>query len=166
MRRAVLLVLAGGIVLGACGSDGRDAVDTNAAATTTPRSEPIVVRTSMVIAAVSGAEPIATGDVRLGSTLGGSPFCAGGMILDSHGSADPTVEPYGLIDRAISCPDGTVRIGLTPDPAQGLTQTGSWRIVSGTGAFEGLRGSGKMEVQYDPDDDSRARETLTGTVTR
>ena len=73
---------------------------------------------------------------------------AGGTILDSHASLDPKMEPY-LIDRKITCPDGTVRVGLAPDVAeerQGETQTGSWTIVSGTGAFEGLRGSGEMET--------------------
>jgi hypothetical protein len=50
--------------------------------------------------------------------------------------------------------------------AAGLIQTGSWTIVSGAGAFEGLRGSGEMEVVYDPDDDSLAHVTFTGTVTR
>jgi hypothetical protein len=66
----------------------------------------------------------------------------------------------------ITCPDGTVMVGFTPDEAQGQTETGSWTIVSGTGAFEGLRGSGEMEVVYDSDDDSLARETYTGTFTR
>jgi hypothetical protein len=42
-----------------------------------------------------------------------------------------------------------------------------WRLHrSGTGAFERLRGSGEMEVTYDPDDDALGRETFTGTVTR
>lgn len=49
---------------------------------------------------------------------------------------------------------------------QDLTQTGSWTIVSGTGAFEGLRGSGEMEIVYDPDPNEPARGTYTGTVTR
>jgi hypothetical protein len=125
-----------------------------------------VVRTKVVIADAPGAEPIATGEILGGSTRGGSPFCAGGTILDSHGSPDPAVEPYGLVDRTITCSDGTVRVGFTPEEPQGLTQTGSWTLVSGTGAFQGLRGSGEMEVVYDPADDSLARETFTGTVTR
>jgi len=83
--------------------------------------------------------------------------------INSHGSPDPAVS---LIDRTITCPDGTVRLRFTPEVPQGLIQTGSWTIVSGTGAFEGLRGSGEMEVVYDPDDDSQGRETFTGTVTR
>ncbi len=55
---------------------------------------------------------------------------------------------------------------ITPEVAQGSTQTGSWTIVSGTGAFEELSGSGEMEIAYDPDPDGPAREKYTGTVTR
>ncbi len=163
MRRAVVLVLVGVLFLGACGGDEDDAADTSAASTTAPRGEPIVIRERVVIAAAPGAEPIATGDVLAGSTIGGSPFCAGGTIRDSHGSTDPAGR---LIVQTITCPDGTVRLRFTPDEPQGLTQTGSWTIVSGTGAFEGLRGSGEMEVVYDPDEDSPAHVTFTGTVTR
>lgn len=71
-----------------------------------------------------------------------------------------------LIARTITCPEGTVRMDFVPEVALGLTQTGSWTIVSGTGAFEGLSGSGEMEIAYDPDPDAPARETYTGTVTR
>jgi len=39
-------------------------------------------------------------------------------------------------------------------------------IVSGTGAFEGLRGSEEMEFVYDPDLNEPALGTYTGTVTR
>src|SRR5688500_4437620 len=89
MRRAVVLVLVGVLFLRACGGDEDDAADTSAASSTAPRGEPIVIRTRMVIAAEERAEPIATGEVLEGSTLGSSPFCAGGTILDSHGSPDP-----------------------------------------------------------------------------
>jgi hypothetical protein len=128
----------------------------------------MVIRTRMVIAATEGAEPIATGSVLEGSTIAGAPICAGGTIHDSHASLDPAVASLGLIDRMVTCPDGTVRIVFTPDVggAPGSPQTGSWTIVSGSGAFEGIRGTGEMEVAYDPDDDSLALETLTGTVTR
>lgn len=164
MRRAVVLVLMGGLFLGACGGDGDDAADTSAASTSAPGGEPIVIRTKLDIAAEERVEPIATGEVLEGSTLGRSPFCVGGTILDSHGSPDPEVL---LIARTITCPDGgTVRVNLAPEVTPGLTQTGSWRIVSGTGAYEGLRGSGEMEGLSDPDDESLARETLTGTVQR
>ena len=124
MRRAVVLgPVLGVLLVGACGG-GED-------------GEQVEIRTSVVGAATPGAEPIATGEVLEGSTLGGSPFCVGGTILDSHGSTDPEV---ALIARTITCPDGKVRMDLRPKvsqemSSQDLTQTGSWKIVSGTGAY-------------------------------
>jgi hypothetical protein len=152
----VALVLVGAVPpLGACGG-GEDSNQ--------PREEAVVIKTSVSIAATEGAEPIATGEILKGSTLGGTAFCAGGTILDSHASADPAVAELGLIDRAITCPDGSVRMVFTPGE-QGLKQPGVWTIVSGTGPFEGLRGSGELEVTYDPTDDTAAHETYTGTAT-
>jgi hypothetical protein len=160
-----VLVL-GGVLLGACGSEADDAAEAGAASTSDSTGEAIVIRTSITVAAEAGAETIATGEVLEGSTLGGSSFCVGGTILDVHPSPDPPEEPY-LIERTITCPDGTVTIGLTPDVdvPPGEPQTGSWTIVGGTEGFDGLLGSGEMEVVYDPDDESLAHETLTGTVT-
>lgn len=166
MRAAMAPALVGLLLLGACSDAEDDLADPNASPTTEPSTEAMVIRTRMTIAAEAGAEPIATGEVLKRSTLGGATFCAGGTILDSHASSDPAMEPYGLIDRTITCSDGTVRIGFTPNQADALNQMGSWTIVSGTGAFEGLQGSGDMEIVYDPDDDALAHETLTGTVTR
>ena len=170
MRGAVVLVSILAFFVGACGGGEGSAgvaADTSAAPITEP-GEAIVVRTRMVIAATEGSEPIATGEVLVGSSLGGFPLCTGGTIHDSHASLDPAVAPLGLIDRIITCSDGTVRIVFTPEVggSPGKTQTGSWTIVSGSGAFEGLRGIGGMEVVYGPDDDSPALETLSGTVTR
>ena len=170
MRGAVVLVGVGVLCLGACGGKD-DAADTSAASTTARRSEPIVIHATMIVAAEEGSEPIATGTILEGSTLGGTPFCAGGTILESHASLDPIMKAY-LIDRKITCPDGTVRIGFTPKvgtgPApQGQTpQKGVWTIVSGTGEYEGLSGDGKSEAVYGPTPSSPVRSTFTGTVTR
>jgi hypothetical protein len=165
LRGAVVLalVVVGVLSLGACGGDENNAADTSAASTTARRGEPIVIRTRKLVALTERTEPIATGEVLEGSTLGDSPFCAGGTVLDSHGSSDPTV---WLIIETITCPDGTVKLRLEPDPSPGLNQTGSWTIASGTGTFEQLGGSGKMEAVYDPDPAAPAHVTLTGTVTR
>jgi hypothetical protein len=171
VRGAVVLVLSGVLVLGACGGGDDDAADRGASSTTPAGAQPIELRTSMVIGA-EGAEPIATGTLLEASTLGGSPFCAGGTVSDSHRSPDRAAEPYGPVYRTITCPDGTLRMGLTPqvgstpEATQGEIQPGSWTIVSGTGAFEGLRGSGELGTVYGPDKASPVRETLTGTVTR
>ena len=92
---------------------------------------------------------IPTGEVLGGSTIGDSPFCPGGTFRDKHGSEDPSVPPYGLVDRTFRCPDGSLRIGFTPGEPQGQTQAGPWRVASGTGAFKGLRGGGQMKMTYD-----------------
>jgi hypothetical protein len=157
MRRAQALALVGTLLVGACGGGEQSDPEPRA------ESEQVEIITKVSIAPSPGADVIATGEVLQGSTLGGSPFCVGGAILDSHASTDPEV---WLIARTITCPDGKVRMDLTPDMPEGLNQTGSWKIVSGTGAFEGLRGSGEMEVLYDPNPDEPAGETYTGTVTR
>ncbi len=135
----------GVLLLNACGGDADDAAETGAASSTATGVEPIEIRTTVVIGA-EGAEPIATGSILEASTLGGSPFCAGGTLVDSHASRDTGAEPYGPIFRTITCPDGTLAIGLTPEVGatpeapQGQNQTGSSTIVSGTGAFEGYGG--------------------------
>jgi hypothetical protein len=163
-----VLILVGVLLLGACGGDEKDAANASTASTAARRGEPIVIREKLMIAANEHSEPIATGTILAESTLAGAPFCPGGTILDSHASLDPEMEPF-LIDRKITCPDGGVRIGFTPEVGagpQGQTQRGSWKIVSGTGAFAGLSGSGKSEAAYGPSPDSPVRETLTGTVKR
>jgi hypothetical protein len=156
MRRAHALVLVSTLLAGGCGGDENSDPEP-------PAPEQVEIITRVSIAPTPGAEVIATGEVLDGSTLGDSPFCVGGTIQDSHGSTDPAV---WLIARTITCPDGKVRMNVTPDMPEGLNQTGSWKIVSGTGAFEGLRGSGEMEVVYDPNPDEPAGETYTGTATR
>jgi hypothetical protein len=153
MRRAVVPVLMGVLALAACGGAQDDAADSSAPASVEQLREDIVIRTRALIAAEEGAEPIATGEVLEGSTLGGSPFCVGGTVVDSHASGDPAVER--LIDRTIACSDGSLKLGFTPEVVPlDQPQTGSWTIISGTGAFENLRGSGEMEDVEDPDDDS------------
>jgi hypothetical protein len=166
MHRAVVLASVLALVVGACagGQDGERAVTgTSAASTAETGGEPILIRARMVIAGAPGAEPIATGEVLEGSSLGSTAFCPGGTVLDSHGSTDPEV---WLIAETITCPDGTLTLIVIPDVPQGLTQTGSWEVDTGTGAFEGLRGSGQLDVVYDPDPNLPAEVTLTGTVTR
>ena len=174
MRVTVLLVSILTLVLGACGSGQNGAAPSRAVSTTEPPGEPIVIQTSLVVAAAEGAEIPATGMVLEGSTLGVEPFCVGGTIEDRH--PEPDAAPPRLLDRTITCPDGTLsmgltpEVGLTPEPPKDRPEGGSWIILGGTGTFEGLHGSGAMEVTYDPGNApgkaSLAQATLTGTVTR
>jgi hypothetical protein len=151
------------------------AASTEAAdSTAEPVGEPIVIRASLVIAATEGAEITATGKVLEGSTLAAVPFCIGGTIEERH--ADPDAMPARMLDSTITCTDGTVTVGLTPEvaltpePPSDRPQVGTWTIVGGTGPYETLRGTGESEVTYDPDNEpgqqSPAQATLTGTVTR
>jgi hypothetical protein len=164
MRRWVIQAATLALVAAACGG-GEPAI-----ATSSPgiplAGQPIVIRLRLIIADAAGAEIPATGEVLEGSTLAGDPFCPGGTSVDRHASEDPAMQSFGLLDRTITCSDGTVRIGFTPGLADGLSQRGVWTMVSGTGAFEDLHGTGDMEVTYDPVDDSLAHETLTGVVIR
>jgi hypothetical protein len=67
----------------------------------------------------------------------------------------------------IQCPAGRLRIGFTPSVPQGRTQSGPWKVISGTGAYEGLRANGQMEMKYEPGQGAHPTEgdeTFTGTA--
>lgn len=168
--RGVVLAWALALVVGACSGvvgNQTGAIETRAAPSTAPADEAIVIELLLTIADSEGADIVATGEVLEGSTLGDEPFCIGGTAEDRHANEDPLMEPHGLLARTITCPDGTVRIAFTPDMVpMGETQGGSWTIVSGTGALEGLSGTGELRNVPDTDPDRPAHETLTGTVTR
>ena len=100
-----------------------------------------------------------TGEVRRASVIGDSTFCPGGTFRDR-----PEDTEIGLVDRIFRCPNGTLRIGFTPGVPDGLTQSGPWNVVSGTGVFEGLQGSGQMEIRKKPNSCLDGHETFTGTV--
>ena len=75
--------------------------------------------------------------------------------LESHASLDPTMKAY--LDRPKDhvrqhSEESATRRRSTRVPApQGQTpQRASWTIVSGTGEYEGLSGSGKSEAVYGP----------------
>jgi hypothetical protein len=156
----VLTITAIGVA--ACGGDDGDAAGTTAVPSIERGStadgeaggEPILIKTD-----VTFRQREVTGEVLGGSTIGDSPFCPGGTFRDRHGNED-----IGLVDRTFVCPDGGLRIGFTPGVPQGRTQSGPWKVLSGTGAFEGLQGQGRMEIKYERGSDTKGSETFTGTV--
>jgi hypothetical protein len=138
-RRLVLALTLATIGLAACGGDDEAA------------SKKIVIKTRLAIP---------SGEVIRGSSLGDSPFCQGGKFRDRP-SEDHGI---GSVDRTLRCSDGSLRIGFSPGEPRGRTQVGPWKIVSGTGAYKGLRGSGRMEVTFERRSSSKGRETFTGRV--
>ena len=165
MTRAALVVSVGVLFLGACGGDADEAADTSAASTTAPSSEPLVIRTSLVIAATAGSEPIATGEVIEGATLGDLPFCIDGTILDSHKSPDAAAEPYGPVCRTMTC--RPVRWRWASRPTSPRT---SRRLARGRSSAEPARSKRCAGAErwrpFTAATSAAVRETLTGTVTR
>ena len=164
MRRFALALTITAFGVSACGGDDGNAPE--ATADGGAGGDPILIKTNVEIDIPEGGpqpgKSISEGEVLGGSSLGDSPFCPGGTFSDLH-SDDPDV---GLVDRTFDCPDGSLRIGFTPGVPQGRTQAGGWKVLSGGGAFEGLRGGGQMEVKYERGTHgSEGREMFTGTVT-
>jgi hypothetical protein len=159
LRWLALALTLGVLGLAACGgSDDSDSGSATSSGVDNESSQ--AAREEIVIKAqanLQGVEDV--GSVLQGSSLGDSPFCSGGTFTGGHGSV-----PAGSIDRTFKCRDGTLRIVFTPKPGapNDPTVTGRWRVLSGTGAFEGAKGSGRMETKFETD--TRARETFIGTV--
>ena len=63
--------------------------------------------------------------------------------------------------KTFRCPNGRVKIRFHPHGEP--TASGPWRVVGGSGRFEGLRGHGWM-VFKPRRDSNEGRETFTGTV--
>ncbi len=177
MRRVRWLAVAvtvTAIGLAACGDEDGDengaattpSADSDLSADPAEGSEEGVIKTHVSIGAaeVLRGSSVSAGDVLGGSSIGDSPFCPGGTFRDRHG-ADPDI---GLVLRKVDCPDGSLRIGFSPQaPTTPRTQAGPWRVLSGAGAFEGLQGDGQMEIKYEPHTRAtEGRETFTGTVAR
>ena len=143
--------------VGVAGCGDTPAGDDDAAAGATKSSEKIVIKTSAKL-----IEIVDTGTILGGSTLGGAPFCRGGTWSGGHGNLS-----YDWLDKNIKCPDGTLRIAFDPRTTKGQTDSGPWKVVSGTGAYKGVRGSGQMKIKFPPGDmPTTGRETFTGTVVR
>jgi hypothetical protein len=135
--------------LAACGDDG-SAGDRSAGRPA--RSEKIVIKVHANLQDV-----VDRGEVLSGSSVGKAPFCQGGKFTGAHGST-------AVIERTF-CPSGSLRIGFTPGKESGRTVSGRWKVLGGTGAFKGMKGSGRMQTRFAADD-LEARETFTGSVVR
>jgi hypothetical protein len=154
MRRvrwfAVAMAVAA-IALAGCGEDGGD--NARASAQSGEGGEAILIKTRLNV-------PV--GEVLRGSHIGDSAFCPGARFRDEYGGSG-----VGTVTKTIRCPKGRLTIAFTPVAEGSCTrQSGPWRIVNGSGLYEGLRGHGRMEVEFSRGARGEGRETFTGTVTR
>ena len=147
------------IGLGACGDDGGDGGGTTAvpvsdrdsSADRREGSERILIKTRLLV-------PV--GEVLPGSSIGDSAFCPGGSFRDRQGGTGE-----GTVVKTFRCPDGRLAITFSPVGEQSCArQSSSWRIVNASGRFEGLRGHGRMKVEFKRAGPSEGAETFTGTV--
>ena len=139
------------IGLAGCGNDDGD--EAGGSAHPGRGGEAILIKTRLNI-------PV--GEVLPGSVIGDSAFCPGGRFHDRHGGPG-----LGTVVKTFRCPNGRLTIAFSPVGEQSCArQSSSWRIVKGSGRFEGLRGHGRMEVEFERAARSEGRETFTGTVAR
>ena len=93
------------------------------------------------------------GEVLRGSFIGDSRFCPGGRFRDQPRRTE--------IIKAFRCHNGRLQISFRPH-GEPPTASSPWKVVGGSGRFEGLRGHGWM-VEKDAGP-REGRETFTGTV--
>ena len=105
---------------------------------------------------------VPVGEVLPGSYIGDSDSCRGGRFRDRRGGAGPVA----TVVKTFHCPNGRLTITFRPLGETSCTrQSSSWRIVNGSGRFEGLSGGGQMKAVFESKA-GEGRETFTGTVTR
>jgi hypothetical protein len=148
--------------LAACGDGDTPTSETPTAGSATSKGAPPVSQEILIKTDAKLLGNVDTGTVLTGSTLGDSPFCPGGTWSGGHGNLDDN-----WLDKNIKCPDGTLRIGFDPRTSKGRTDSGPWKVISGTGAFKRMRGSGQMKMKFGPGEQpTEGHETFTGTVVR
>lgn len=83
-----------------------------------------------------------------GSAVNAGLICAVGLVQDvSVSTSGAPSAPYRIIQvlKRFTCADGTIDVSMVVqlDLTTNYT-TASWRVVSGTGNYAGLRGSGSL----------------------
>ena len=149
------------LCIAACGDDDADEGGTTTATeevdtTAEEGAKPILIKTHV---APVNARGETVGEVRSGSAIGDSAFCAGGKFADAP--KEPSDE---AVVRTFRCSGGTLTITFTSTPPD-VKQRSDWEVVKGLGSFEGLSGGGRMRGLLESEGGG-GRETFTGTVTR
>jgi hypothetical protein len=162
MKWVALVLTVAMAAFAGCGDDGDDPAATPSAVESSSThliegEEEIVIKTYVDLEFV-----VDTGKVLDGSSLGDSPFCPSGTSSGGHGNTD-----NGWLDKTFECSDGTLTIAFDPRNMSKRSASGPWEVLSGTGAYEGMEGSGEMEIKFAADPQvPEGHETFTGTVSQ
>jgi hypothetical protein len=160
MKRLALVLTLAVAALPGCGDDGGNQAATKPSAGSSSTrlidgEEDIVIKTYADLQSI-----VDVGRVLDGSTLGDSPFCPKGATTGGHGHTD-----NGWLDKTFTCPDGTLTLVFDPRHEKKRSASGPWEVLSGTGAYEGMEGSGRMIIEFGPDPNvPEGHETFTGKV--
>ena len=144
------------IGLAVCG-DSDDSEDGGGATPTTVESQAATDEPVLIMVRYD----LPNGEVLPESRIGDSPFCPGGTTHDEHGGTDG----LGLVVSTFDCPDGELTITFSPTQ-HSLKQSSPWRIVEGSGSFEGLGGEGQMESEFEKEHQAEGVARFTGTIHR
>ncbi len=101
------------------------------------------------------------GRVLPSSQIGNDQFCPGGVTFDDAGDGSN----LGQIVTNIACQDGGLQIAFSPTQ-QGLTQHGTWMVVTGTGTgdFAGFHGTGEVTAEFEDEKSGKGRVQFTGIM--
>jgi hypothetical protein len=161
MRRLILGCALAAVIVG-CGGDDGESAPSPAAEGESPDiaisgEEDIQIKTFADLASITD-----TGEVLDGSSLGDSPFCPKGTFSGGHGNTE-----NGWLDHTFECPDGTLSIAFDPRNEKKQSASGPWEVLGGTGAYEGMEGSGHFKILFPAEPAAmEGRETFTGTVSQ
>ena len=161
MKRLVFLVLIFALpALVGCGNNN-ETPDAGPSASESPVAPAVEGEEEIVIkSTVDLASTVDRGEVLDGSTLGGSPFCPSGTTSGGHGNTD-----NGWLDKTFECPDGTLTLAFDPRNQKKNSASGPWEVLSGTGAYEGVQGSGQMKIKFAADPQVlTGHESFIGTL--
>jgi hypothetical protein len=90
-----------------------------------------------------------------GAAVDSGLFCASGLVEDAENSSNDSDGPYRIIWslKRFHCGDGTIDLRMVVQlDLTTLDTTARWRIVGGTGAYEGLKGHGSLVgISNNPD---------------
>jgi hypothetical protein len=84
--------------------------------------------------------------------------------IETSGTESQLVRVEGLTLHCVhtlTAEEGTIVIH---SQCNMLTNKGQWRVVSGTGAYAGLKGNGSLLMVFNPDNPAEAHELLDGWV--